>query len=316
MKTITKLIKKPRTLQRLTGLNLKQFKKLCKLMKPVWKKTEKNRLLLVNRRRKVGAGRRYYLETIEEKLALILAYYRTYATQELISYIFGIDQSNVSRLIEKLEPLLEMAANPQLKGQLNRLKQMRSLRGSIGWIEFIELYPDAAGFITDATEARCQRPKDKEEQRKYYSGKKKAHTIKTQITVSRNTERVLDVSQSYAGSIHDKKVFDIEKTIERICKETPHWIDLGYQGVQHDYPDHYNILPIKRKKGKELSTLAKESNKAHSKRRILVEHIFSRLKKFGILAQIYRGKKGQFNQAFRNIVAIHNFKIEEMRTIS
>lgn len=295
---------------------MKQFKKLCKRIKPVWRKAEKNRLQQVDRQRKAGAGRRYRLETMEEKLALILVYYRTYATQELISYMFGIDQSNVSRLIEKLEPLLELAANPQLKGQLKRLKKARSLEGPIGWAEFIELYPDVSGLITDATEVRRQRPKDKEKQKKYFSGKRKAHTIKTQLTVSRKSERILDVSQSYAGSVHDKKIFDIEKTIERICKETPHWMDLGYQGVQRDYPDHYNILPTKRKNGEGLSSLAKESNKVHNKIRIIVEHIFSRLKKFGILAQVYRGKRNRFNQSFRNIAAIYNFKIEEMRTIS
>lgn len=285
-------------------------------MKLAWRKAEKNRLLQVTRKRKAGAGRRYRLETIEEKLAVVLVYYRTYATQELVGYMFGIDQSNVSRLLKKLEPLLELAANPQLKGYLKQLKDTRSSEGSIGWAEFIDLYPDVAGLITDATEIRCLRPKDKEKQKKYFSGKQKTHTIKTQITVSRKSERILDVSLSYAGSVHDKKIFDVEKTNEKVCTESPHWMDLGYQGIQHDYPDHYNILPTKRIKGEELSSLAKESNKVHSKIRILIEHILSRLKKFGILAQVYRGKRDRFNQVFRNIAAIHNFKIEDMRTIS
>lgn len=316
LKLITKLTRKPKILQRLTGLNLKQFKKLCKRTRLLWRKLEKDRSQQTSRKRKVGAGRKYNLDTMEEKLALILIYYRTYTIQDLLGYMFGIDQSNVSRLIKKLEPLIEMAASPQLKGQLNQLKKAHCLGKPVGWAEFIELYPDAAGIITDATEVRCLRPKDKEKQRMYYSGKKKAHTIKTQLTVSKTTECILNVSHSYAGSVHDKKIFDIEKTNENVCKETPHWMDLGYLGVQRNYPEHYNILPIKRKGKEELSELAKESNQAHRSIRILIEHILSRIKKFHILAQVYRGKKDRFNQTFRNIAAIYNFNIEEIRTIS
>lgn len=290
---------------------MKQFKKLCKCIKPLWKQAEKNRLNRSGRLRKKGAGRKYELDGIEEKVALILIYYRTYAIQDLLGYMFGIDQSNISRLIKKMEPLIEKAASPNLKGQLNKLKEEFASQKSANWIDFINIYPEAAGFITDATEVKCLRPKDKEKQKKYYSGKKKTHTIKTQITVSRKTELVLDVSNSYAGSVHDKKVFDTEKTIENIFEQTPHWMDLGYLGVQCDHPKHYNILPSKSPPKKELPESEKETNKVHSKIRIHVEHILSRIKKFKILAQTYRGRIEEFNQIFRNIAAIYNFKMQD-----
>ncbi len=269
-----------------------------------------------DRIRKAGAGRKYYLESMDEKLALVLIYYRTYAIQDLLSYMFGIDQSNVSRLIQKLEPLLEVAAGPALRGSINQSKEARRQGKACGLLEFIEAYPEATGIITDATEVRCLRPKDKENRKKYYSGKKKTHTIKTQLTVARSNQKILNISDSYPGSVHDKKIFDIEKTCENIPKSTPHWMDLGYLGVQHDYPEHYNILPIKKPRGKELSPFARSLNRTHSKIRILIEHVLSRIKKFKIIEQVYRGKVDRFNQTFRNIVAIYNFKLGEMPATS
>lgn len=316
IKIVTKLTKKPRILQRLTGLNMNQFKKLSKSIKPLWKKSEKDRLNKRERIRKVGAGRRYHLESIEEKLALILIYYRTYAVQDLLAYMFCIDQSNVSRLIKKLEPLIERAASPNLKGFLNNLKKAHDQLKPIGWDEFVRIYPDAEGFITDATEVRCFRPKDKEKQKRYYSGKKKTHSLKTQITISKSTQRILNVSETFAGSMHDKKVFDTTKIVDDICPQVPHWMDLGYLGVQTDHHNFNNILPIKKNRKQLLPEFAKEINKAHSKRRILVEHILSRIKKFSIIGHLYRGGISRFNQVFRNICAIHNFKIGEPIAIS
>jgi len=68
-------------------------------------------------------------------------------------------------------------------------------------------------------------------------------------------------------------------------------------------------LPEKKPKGKELSDVAKENNRAHSKRRVVAENALSRLKKFRICGNLYRGSVESYNQTFRNIVAIINFKL-------
>ena len=60
-------------------------------------------------------------------------------------------------------------------------------------------------LIVDATEQRIERPKN---QRAYYSGKKHAHTIKTEI-VTDSKGRILRVSKPYEGRVHD---FEIRKT--------------------------------------------------------------------------------------------------------
>ena len=63
--------------------------------------------------------------------------------------------------------------------------------------------------------------------------------------------------------------------------------DLGYLGIEKDFPEQLSSLPNRKKRNKELSQEEKEHNKSHSRKRIVIEHTICRLKKYRILAQIY-----------------------------
>jgi hypothetical protein len=63
--------------------------------------------------------------------------------------------------------------------------------------------------------------------------------------------------------------------------------DLGYLGVEKDFPQQLSSIPNKKKRNLELSQEEMESNKNHSKKRIVIEHVICRLKKYRILAQMY-----------------------------
>jgi len=59
--------------------------------------------------------------------------------------------------------------------------------------------------------------------------------------------------------------------------------DLGFQGVEKDFPAEQksSFLPIKKEKDCcELSSQEKEYNNVHSKKRIVIEHTICRLKKY------------------------------------
>src|SRR5262249_59268766 len=60
--------------------------------------------------------------------------------------------------------------------------------------------------IIDGTERRRQRPKKAEKQALHYSGKKKAHTDKKVLVVRGSSQRVLFLSTTYAGKVHDKRI--------------------------------------------------------------------------------------------------------------
>jgi hypothetical protein len=67
-------------------------------------------------------------------------------------------------------------------------------------------------------------------------------------------------------------------------------INIGYLGVEKDFPDQLSSLPHRKKRIMELLQEEIENNKSHSKQRITIEHIICRLKKYRILADIFRNK--------------------------
>ena len=93
-------------------------------------------------------------------------------------------------------------------------------------IEEVELYfPGFKAFI-DSTEQEIQRPKDKKRKKDYYSGKKKRHTVKTQLMV--NAEgKILHKSKYRKGRQHDYYVYKDEHPITPTNVEN--YYDSGYQ---------------------------------------------------------------------------------------
>ncbi|NOG42069.1 transposase family protein [Candidatus Brocadia sinica] len=58
-----------------------------------------------------------------------------------------------------------------------------------------------------------------------------------------------------------------------------------------------------------MSLSEKRFNRKHSRIRILIEHVLSRMKKYQILAQVYCHKMIDYNRRFRNIAALVNFRL-------
>jgi hypothetical protein len=309
MKFLENLTRKPNTFQRTIGLTLQQFDLLAEQLVPHWKKTEEQRKFSHPRKRAIGAGHPYKFQSLRDKLLIVLFYYKTYATQEIMGVILGIHQANISRLLQKMLPLIEETADPELVTYLERVKKEYAAAEKISnFAQFFEQYPHLREAATDATEQQCFRSKNYEKQKIHYSGKKSKHTLKTQISVA-STGRILDVSETYPGSVHDKTIIDQEETVKKFPKKSCQRFDSGYQGIKQKNPDHYIVLPTKKQRGQELSKLAKEHNRVNSKRRVVAEHVFSRLKKFRICGNLYRGCLESYNQIFRNIAAILNFKL-------
>lgn len=292
---------------RFTGLTVKQYQTLVEKLQPLWARSEFKRLWHIKRKRGIGAGRRYQLIPVEDKLLVILLWYRTYTIFELLGWIFQLDATNIGRLIKKLAPLVQEAADPEL---LTYLKTAEKKRKKIRtWDEFVEEFPDLAEVIIDATEQRRKRPVNKRKQKHVYSGKKHAHTLKTQITASKRG-RFMDVSKSYPGRIHDKTVLIKEKTLDHFPKKTRKRLDKGYDGIIKEYPKSNIILPHKRRRNSPpLTRGQKQANTIRAKERIVGEHAIARLKKYQILSDKYRSDTNSYNQHFRNIAALCNFRL-------
>lgn len=305
MKFLDNITKSETKFQRYVGLRFDQLNILIQSITPLWNDSERKRLISKNRMRNIGGGNEYALKSMKEKIIVVLMYYKMHLTQEFLGDLAGIDQSNVSRLLKKMLPLIEAAADPELKSYLEQAKD--GCNRIATFEELCEQYPDLRDTATDATEQACYRSKKYDVQKEYYSGKSKQHATKVQLTVAAGG-RILDVTATYAGSVHDKKIMDQEKTIEKFDERVPQRFDSGYQGTKDEYPDHYVIAAIKKPKGRELTPLQKELNRANSRRRIIAEHGISRVKKFKICSNTFRQPLGAHNQTFRNVVAILNFR--------
>src|SRR4030066_2417008 len=101
-------------------------------------------------------------------------------------------------------------------------------------------------------------------------------------------------------------------------------VDLGYVGIKTDYPELGCEVPFKRRspgrgkrgvKAKELTPDQKSFNKRLSKDRVVVEHTFSRLKKFRLMAEEFRNSLKHYDTMTDIVCGIVTFRIEGTITI-
>ena len=266
---ISKLKQSPKTFTRLFGIQPDQFDKLVAQIEPLWVRSERSRL---NHPRKIrqGGGRPYLL-TLEQSTAMLLLYTRSYVTHAFLSALFDIHDSAICRYFAKLRPIVESVFDlPEGKTDLSQ--------------------EDILKLIVDATEQRTER----RNKGCGYSGKKKAHTIKTQIVVNKKGA-ILHISESVPGNVHDKKLFDQSG----ITLPDSALGDLGYLGAKL-------IIPFKSSKLHALTKRQKKWNTSHSRKRIIVEHVFASLKSFRILADRFRGSLTHYHEYFLIVCGLRN----------
>jgi len=105
--------------------------------------------------------------------------------------------------------------------------------------EALRAYPELADLddesrVVDSWEQRTQRPTDHKEADDHYSGKKKAHTLKSQIVVQLGTGSVLEVSPSVPGPVADPPLLRDSGMRERRGPDHRTLGDLGYVGADKD----------------------------------------------------------------------------------
>lgn len=293
----TKLAKKQKQFLSVTGLTPQQFDSLSKEIQEQYKTTEAKRLSKKERKRDIGAGHKFN-HSLKDRILMLLMYYRMYTTYDLLGMIFDLDKSNVMRDIKYLEPAVKKSIPIPSKKYADS-KKLKSLE------DIQQLFPELIA-ITDGTEQQIPRPKDKRKKKTHYSGKKKKYTVQNQITINLNGE-IIHKSTHAPGSYHDYKIYKSKHPT--LSEELLIFYDLGYLGVEKDFPDQISIIPYKKKKGKKLTDSQKEWNKAQSKIRIKVEHIIAQIKKFRINSDTFRNRLCRYDTISEIVCGLVNFKI-------
>jgi IS5 family transposase len=263
--------KRPLPFERLFGLSPEKFDVIMEKLHPIWEKQ------VISRYKRPG---RHCKLALEDMVLMLLLYYRSYSTQFFIGHLFGLDDSRVCRLIQRLEPLL---ANVMAISKRRELSQ-----------------EELDSLIIDATEQPMERPK--RDQKPYYSGKKKRHTLKTEIRVTLKG-RIVHISKTHPGSAHDFAVYKQEPPAP---KNSRVYVDSGYQGLDKRHAQ--TELPFNATRKKPLDLQEKEYNQALSRLRVKVENVFAQLKVFRILSDRYRNKRKRYALKFQIIAGIVNLK--------
>jgi hypothetical protein len=157
--------------------------------------------------------------------------------------------------------------------------------------------------IIDAKEQRINRPEGFEAQEPYYSGKKKAHTLKTQVVVD-TRGRVETVSDSVPGGAnHDLTLLRTSGVLERLRPGEAAMMDKGYVGVKNTHPGASVVIPHKASRGHPLADEQKGSNRVVASYRIVGEHAMAQLNRFTVLRQVFRGQKRERHGKVVRVVA-------------
>ena len=296
------LIKHSNLFPSVIGIKYWRFKILLKKFSKELRKAEKQKAYSFERSRLVGGGRKVAksLDSDGKKLFFVLFYYKTYPTFVLAQALFELDESNLLRWKVFLEKVLLNSIDYQLKLPEVKVKHLDQL---------LLVCPNLKECLIDASETPINRPKSGSKQKRYYSGKKKRHTVKNQILVSPRTRKILHVSKTVEGKRHDKK----------LAEEDPVWYkfppgslcigDSGYQGLDETNSKVKVVTPKKKPKGKELTISEKKNNTSISSIRTPVEHPFAWMKHFHILKNQFRGRVTQADTPFRTIAALYNFNL-------
>lgn len=287
---------KPRVLQSLTGLKVKEFEQLLESFEQAWvANVEAHHIQGRTRKRRYGAGRKSQLETIEDKLLFILVSFRLYPTQAVQGFLFSIGQPQAHEWVHKLSGVLNAALGYEKQLPEREPHRLAAVLQQCPSLE----------FIIDGTERRINRPKDKQEQKQYYSGKKKAHTVNNNVVTHRRGKGVF-LSDTYEGKQHDKAICDQEEY--EFPQGSKLWQDTGFQGYQPQGVTTFQ--PKKKPRKQELTEAEKQRNQEISSDRVEVEHQIGGIKRCNIVTHKFRNRVAHsVDDVMETACGLHNFRL-------
>ena len=140
------------------------------------------------------------------------------------------------------------------------------------------------------------------------SGKKKRHTIETQVVVVCRTKppgpgvkprkvRIAAVCESCPGKTHDKEVYDRSPVVTpRDAERTGETAYLG-TGLK---------TPTRKPRGGELTGGQKSEDRRVARRRVVAEHGIGKMKVWRVAAERYRNPVNCHTLIMKEVAGLHN----------
>ncbi len=286
----------PSVFRHLTGVTVPAFDTLAADVAPAVEAAHRESLDRPDRRRAIGAGGEFGLSTADQVL-LAVVWLRQYPTQEVLGFLFGVSDSTALRAVRRCLPALERAGRDTMRmpdpGPGRRKKLPALLADTPG-----------LAVVIDTFEQRTHRPRRR--QRAYYSGKKKAHTLKSQVGVDEESGRFVDVSDSVPGPWADIKLLKKSRLLRRLPEGVGGIGDLAYVGIADLHPGGLGAAPRRKPRGRDRPPEDRRYNRAFSRRRIVVEHAIGRLRRFRAVTHVNRHRRKGHAARVRAVAGLVN----------
>ncbi len=304
----------------MTGLRLPEFENLLNDVLPQHSAQQHRRLSRPTRKRALGAGHPFALDA-RDQILLCVVWLRQYPTQEVLGYLFGVSDSTALRIVSRVLPLLESSGRDTMRMPDPGKKRRRQLA------DLLKDTPELA-VIIDSFEQRVQRPKKastkgpepdsgtdatQEPQPgkdRFYSGKKKQHTLKSQVAVDEESGKFVDVAQSAPGPTADVTLLAQSGLMGRLPVDVGGIGDLAYQGMASLHPQGLGATPRKKPRGTARPPEDVLYNRAFSRRRIVVENSIGRLRRYQAVAQMDRHHRQQHAARVVAVAGLANRQID------
>lgn len=218
---------------------------------------------------------------LREAVFVTLVYARHNVTEELLGGFMGVDQSQISRIITKLTPVVESVTAPYVPTEEDATE---ALTGQVA--------------LVDGSLAPCWSWAGR---RDLWAGKH-AITGHNFLVLADLAGRVRYVSDPHPGKDHDMTLVG-EEVVARILAAAGDVIaDKGFQGSGY-------ITPVKKPKGGELTWLQHDFNNQISGLRSAVERAVAHVKNWRILHTDYRRPIETWETSFRAAIGIYFFSL-------
>ncbi|MGI5397215.1 transposase family protein [Streptomyces sp. CA-251251] len=283
--------------RRITGLSAAVIAELVAEVGRLWHERHQAKLASRPRKRAVGAGAKHQLVFVDRLLAT-LVHLRHAATHDVLASWFGVDRSTITRVIGEVRPLLAERGCTISTGV--RLRTLAEVIDDIG----------ASGKtgIIGGTEIRVRRPAaGRKDRDKFISGKSKQNAVKTMV-VTDGDGWMLFCSPTQHGSCVDI-THARQLGLVRLLEGGPAaeiLADAGYQGLGAQTGGRV-VTPPHRKFKKNAPDWYEEmyerQRKAHSSRRIRVEHGIAHLKNWRALAR-HPGRREHISDAVQAVAGL------------
>ena len=309
----------PTIIKAFMGIPAEVYWLIVKIAEGVMPEVDGKRLERTERQREVGGGRPND-QTVAIRVAAVLTYLRLHAPQIAVGWMYGENQTDISRDLRRLLPAIQKALPCP---QVWRIMESGEELSEAECVKLEELVNGRV--LVDATEQRVSRAKDNETRKKYYSGKKKQFTVKTQLATD-DDHHIVAISEGVPGAEHDKALSERLNTIEHLPDGCEVDADKGYQGLDKQVKSVTVIdpqtgeqqemarltvqTPYKKPKGGELTKEQLTFNAKLSAIRVRVEHCIGWAKNWAILATRFRCAHSVYTPIMCTICGLVNLQTQ------